>query len=335
MNKGELNKGLLSIVIPVYNSRDRLAECFESIINQDLERLEVIVVDDCSSDGSLELCLEYEKKYAYFHVFTKENEGVSAARNYGLARAQGEYIQFADSDDMLYPYTCRRLVERIEQDASDLVICGYYNEREQRKVLPPDLLLEGRDGIQEQFPSLFTRFLIHVPWNKLYRKKVLEQAEAVFPLDLNKGEDLLFNLKVLEQAERISLLPEALYFYHNVNDQSLSFKFREDSMEIEERLFQSVAAFWDHCGGKPDPDFLSHFYLTAVKNKLYALVGRSGFDAGTCREYIEKWGKLKSVGRLYENRKCFGVKDRILLYLMRNKKTGVLYLYYKIMGDGP
>ncbi|MCI8364432.1 MAG: glycosyltransferase [Eubacterium sp.] len=328
-----MNKGLLSIIIPVYNSRDRLAECFESIVNQNFQRLEVIVVDDCSSDGSLELCQEYERNYAYFHVFTKENEGVSAARNYGLARAQGEYIQFADSDDMLYPDACRHLVERMEQDASDLVICGYYNEREQKKVLPLDLLLKGREGIREQFSSLFTRFLIHVPWNKLYRRRVLEQAEAAFPLDLNKGEDLLFNLKVLEQADKISLLPEALYFYHNVNDQSLSFKFREDSMEIEERLFQNVEAFWDHCGGKPDPEFLSHFYLTAVKNKLYALVGRSGFDARTCQEYMKKWAKMKSVLRIYDRRQCFGLKDRILLYLMRRQRTRVLYLYYKWMGD--
>lgn len=328
-----MNKGLLSIIIPVYNSRDRLAECFDSIVNQNCKGLEVIVVDDCSSDGSLELCREYEKNYSYFHVFTKKNEGVSAARNYGLARAQGEYIQFADSDDMLYPDACRRLVERMERDDSDLVICGYYNEREKREVLPPDLLLEHGDRIREQFPSLFTRFLIHVPWNKLYRRRVLEQAEAAFPLDLNKGEDLLFNLKVLEQAEKISLLPEALYFYHNVNDQSLSFKFREDSMEIEERLFQSVAAFWYHCGGKPDPEFLYHFYLTAVKNKLYALVGRSGFDAGTCREYMKKWGKLKSVGRLYEMRQCFGLKDRVLIYLLRHQRTGTLYRYYKLMGE--
>lgn len=161
----------------------------------------------------------------------------------------------------------------------------------------------------------------------------MEQAEATFPLDLNKGDDLLFNLKVLEQAEKISLLPEALYFYHNVNDQSLSFKFREDSMEIEERLFQGVAAFWDHCGGEPDPEFLYHFYLTAVKNKLYALVGRSGFDAGTCREYMKKWGKLKSVGRLYEMRQCFGLKDRVLLYLLRHQRTGTLYQYYRLMGE--
>lgn len=333
MERGKMKKGLLSIIIPVYNSRDRLAECFESIVNQNFERMEVIVVDDCSSDGSLELCMEYEKTYAYFHVFTKENEGVSAARNYGLARAQGEYIQFADSDDMLYPDACRRLVECMERDASDLVICGYYNEREQSKILPLDLMVEGREGLREQFPSLFTQFLIHVPWNKLYHRRVLEQAEAAFPLDLNKGEDLLFNLKVLEQAESISLLPEALYFYHNVNDQSLSFRFREDSMEIEERLFQSVAAFWDHCGGKPDPGFLSHFYLTAVKNKLYALVGRSGFDARTCREYMKKWGRLESVGRLYSLRQCFGAKDRILLYLIRSQRTRVLYLYYKWMGD--
>ena len=84
-----MKEKMISIIIPVYNSRERLRECLESVVAQSYENKEVIVVDDCSTDGSLEICREYEKNYPFFRVYTKENEGVSAARNYGLSKARG------------------------------------------------------------------------------------------------------------------------------------------------------------------------------------------------------------------------------------------------------
>ena len=81
---------LVSVIIPVYNSKKRLAACLDHVAAMDYPNLEVILVDDCSTDGSLEICREYEKKYPYFHVITKENEGVSAARNRGLQKSHGQ-----------------------------------------------------------------------------------------------------------------------------------------------------------------------------------------------------------------------------------------------------
>lgn len=324
-----MNKGMISIIIPVYNSKEKLAECLESVATQDYEPLEVIVVDDCSTDGSLEICREYEKQYPFIHVYTKENEGVSAARNYGLSKAHGEYIQFADSDDMLYPNACKKLVSKMESDQSDVVICGYYNEKEARDVLYKNCIFLKKEDFLKEFPMLFSGFFIHVPWNKLYRRNAIERAVAEFPRDLNKGEDLLFNLHIFSNVECVSVLDEALYFYHNINDNSLSFRFREDAMEIEERLFMEVRRFWEENGGKNEPKFLYEFYLTAVKNKFYALLGKSGWDGKTCRNMIKKWAQMKSIRELCEKRNYFGKKDRMLLFMMKNKWSQALYLYYK------
>ncbi len=328
---GEMDENMISIIIPVYNSRERLAECLESVAVQSYEKKEVIIVDDCSTDGSLEICREYEKKYPFFHVYTKENEGVSAARNYGLSRAKGEFIEFVDSDDMLYPDACRFLVERLRRDASDLVICGYYNEKEKRKAVYGEYTFTDKGAFMKEFPGLFSQFFLHVPWNKLYRRCLIDKASAEFPTDLSKGEDLLFNLKVLGQAERISVEKEALYFYHNVNDGSLSFRFREDAMEIEERLFRAVEDFVGKYGNEVSLEFLYQYYLTAVKNKFYALMGKSGFDRKTCERCIARWVRMDGVKQLYAHAGGFGIKDRILLLLMKRNMTGILYYYYRRM----
>lgn len=326
MNADTQKKGLISIIIPIYNSRERLVECLESVAVQSYENLEAIIVDDCSTDGSLEVCREYEKKYPFIRVYTKENEGVSAARNFGLARARGEFIQFADSDDMLYPEACSVLAACMENDSSDVVICGYFNEKEQKKVVYEKKLFQSREEFMTEFPELFTNFFIHVPWNKLYRRSVVKEY---FPEDLDKGEDLVFNLRVFECADKISVINDALYFYHNVDDGSLSFRFRENAMQIEERLFREVHNFYTGQCRDGEPVFLYHFYMTAIKNKFYSLMKKSGFDRAECKKQIREWVELQSVLELYEKKGYFGKKDRILLFFMRRKMLSVLYWYYK------
>lgn len=320
-------KGMVSIVIPVYNSRDGLQQCLDSVVSQSYEKIEVIIVDDCSTDGSLDICREYERKYPYVHVYTKENEGVSAARNLGMSKAAGEYLQFADSDDRMEPDACRLLVSCMERDGSDVVIGGYFDEKKQQNHIYPARFFSGTAAFIEEFPQLFSHFFLHVPWNKLYRRSALR---AEFPGDLDKGEDLVFNLRAFAQAERISVLDRSVYFYHNTGEDSLSFRFREDAMEIEERLYREVMAFYTEHGGS-EPQFLYRFYLDAVKNKCYALMGRSGFDRKKCRAMLRNWAEKGSIRELCSKRSLFYGKDRILLYLLCHRKTLLLYLYYKRM----
>lgn len=320
-------KGLVSIIIPVYNSRDGLAQCLDSVVSQSYEKLEVIIVDDCSTDGSLDICREYERKYPYVHVYTKANEGVSAARNFGMSKAEGEYLQFADSDDRMEPDACRLLVSCMERDGSDLVIGGYYDEKKQQHIIYPSRFFSGTAAFMEEFPQLFTRFFLHVPWNKLYRRNAFQ---VEFPGNLNKGEDLVFNLRVFAQAKCISVLEQSVYFYHNTGEDSLSFRFREDAMEIEERLYREVMAFYTEHGGS-EPQFLYRFYLNAVKNKCYALMGKSGFDREKCCAMLRKWAEKESIRELWSKRSLFRGKDRILLYLLCHRQALFLYLYYKRM----
>ena len=316
---------LVSVIIPVYNSKKRLASCLDHVDALDYPALEVIVVDDCSTDGSLEICREYEKKYPFFHVITKENEGVSAARNRGLEEAHGKYIQFIDSDDFVKKDATSAMVKRMEKDGSDLVIAGYYDEKAAKDHLPKDGIYEGRASFLKDFPELFSSYFLHVPWNKLYRH---DRIQGGFPRDLDKGEDLLFNLNVFRQAEKISTMNQSVYDYYNIETESLSFRFRENAMEIEERLYLEVKQFYVECGGE-DLTFLNHFYLRSIKNKFYDLMRHSGKNYKACREKIQSWLSRDSIQGLYSKKDGFSQKDKVLLFCMKHKCCRFLYWYYR------
>ncbi|MGN1206476.1 MAG: glycosyltransferase family 2 protein [Eubacterium sp.] len=316
---------LVSVIIPVYNSIRRLAACLDHVVALDYPNLEVILVDDCSTDGSLEICRDYEKKYSYFHVITKENEGVSAARNLGLQQSHGEYIQFIDSDDFVKKNATSVMVNRMEEEKSDVIIAGYYDEKAGRDQLPKEAVYEGKEAFIKEFPKLFSSYFLHVPWNKLYRREVIEKG---FPTDLDKGEDLIFNLQVFERAHKFCVIHESVYDYYNIETDTLSFRFRENAMGIEERLILEVADFYQRCGGR-EPAFLDLFYLSSIKNKFYDLMRRSGKNDAECKDVIKVWLTMPSVQKLYQSKASFGKKDKILLFLMKHHYYHILMKYYR------
>ncbi|MDD4509937.1 MAG: glycosyltransferase, partial [Oscillospiraceae bacterium] len=118
----------ISVIVPVYNVERYLRTCMDSLVNQTLEDIEIIVVNDGSPDNSLSILEEYEKKYAEkVSVYSIENHGVSYARNYGADRAEGEYLLFVDSDDFVEPQMCEMLYEKAVNDGNDLVLCSRNN----------------------------------------------------------------------------------------------------------------------------------------------------------------------------------------------------------------
>ena len=118
----------VSIVIPIYKAEKYLRTCIDSVLGQTYKDLEVILVDDASPDRCGEICEEYAKKDSRVRVIHKENEGVSKARNAGLAIATGDFVQFVDSDDYLAEDMTQKLVEQMEQQKVDLVLCGFFEK---------------------------------------------------------------------------------------------------------------------------------------------------------------------------------------------------------------
>ena len=216
---------LVSIIVPVYNAQKGLSRCLESICSQTYQELEIIVLNDGSTDDSLAICEQFRAKDPRIVVVDKENEGVSCTRNAGLVLAHGDYIQFADSDDALDPDYTQNLVQAALQHSADLVIAPYWMvipslgiepETPKTEVRKYSFLPEGVYSREDYARSLMQQpasFYYGVLWNKLYRREIIAQNQLAFAPDVHWAEDLIFNMGYLEHVEVFVSIPEAGYHY--------------------------------------------------------------------------------------------------------------------------
>lgn len=206
----------VSIVVPIYNVEQYLEKCIKSIVDQTYSNLEIILVDDGSKDSSSEICNKWKEEDQRIVVIHKENGGLSSARNAGLEVATGDYIMFEDSDDWLELDIVEKCVERIEKDASDLVIFGYTKVDEKSKNLGSFTFGNDTYTREEMAGQLHSRILemsFGYAWNKLYRLSVIRESGVVNDGSIIDREDLYFNLQLFSTLNRISFLNKEGYYY--------------------------------------------------------------------------------------------------------------------------
>ena len=214
----------VSIIVPVYNVEKYLAKCIDSIIAQEYDDWELILVNDGSSDSSKAICEEYCIKDNRISLYNQENAGPSAARNLGIKKAKGKYITFIDSDDYVTP---TYLMDLVKYD-SDIIASGfdlwYFNgkptERKTYDKLGTYSLSDNNIG--EAIAIGEYKYLWHSPCCKLYYRELLISNNLLFNEKLNYGEDHLFNLTVLLHCTRITLVPVSNYIYTHYGNLSLT-----------------------------------------------------------------------------------------------------------------
>jgi len=195
---------LISVVIPVYNVSDYLKECLDSVLAQKYPSLEVIMIDDGSTDNSGEICDEYVKKHHNFRVIHQENGGLSAARNKGISVAKGEYICFIDSDDYILPGYISQLYKTAQEHKADICVCGYGD------IIPPELTLIGSEATVRLLTQ--QENMDNLAWNKLYKRHLFIDYDIRYP-EGKINEDNLTTYKLYSHANKVSYLPKSLYFY--------------------------------------------------------------------------------------------------------------------------
>lgn len=207
-----LNKNKVSIIVPVYNVEKYLEQCLVSIINQTYKNIEIILVDDGSTDMCPQKCEEWAQKDDRILVFHKSNGGLSDARNYGINASSGEYLMFVDSDDWIDLTMVEKMVNAIESDKTDMAICQFvmvYPDGGTQKSI--DDIFENTTLSKKEATNLLledNRISNHV-WRKLYKK---EYFDCYFPVEKNY-EDLYVTWKLINNCSKISLLDNPLYFY--------------------------------------------------------------------------------------------------------------------------
>lgn len=218
---------MITFVVPVYNAEVTLARCLDSILKQDYADIEIIAINDGSSDRSLQILMEYCESDSRIKVINQNNSGVSVARNKGILHASGEYIMFVDSDDYIEPNTCSSLLEYMKEGI-DLVIFGLNIYKEGRLLRTPHLetaIVHIKNDINDYWNL---RTINLGPCNKIYRKALIK---SLFDETLSLGEDTLFVLEYLKNIHTIQIVDKCFYNVSLDNTGSLNRKYRDDRLE--------------------------------------------------------------------------------------------------------
>lgn len=210
----------LSVIVPIYNVEDYLAECLDSILDQDFDRFEVLVVDDGSPDDSRAIAEEYAARDARIRILTRENGGLGAARNTGIRAARGRYLTFVDSDDLLNPGALRALVGAAQSSGADVVVGAvrrFNSERTWRPEWTGEVHATRRSitAVEEFLPLLRNLYT----WNKVFRKDFWD-AQGLWFREGVAYEDQPIITQLFVAAKRIEVLPDVVYAYRERDDLS-------------------------------------------------------------------------------------------------------------------
>lgn len=209
----------VSVIIPVYNTEKYLRRCADALVGQTLSDMELLFIDDGSTDSSLRILREYEAVYPQVKVIHKENGGQASARNLGIRMAEGAYIGFADSDDQVAPALFEQLYQAAVSAQSDLAECGFHFIREcdgKRQ----ELTARGRIEPHPDNRDLFIDPQVS-PWNKLYRREILQMPGVDFPEGLIY-EDTAFYLKTIPYVHASVCVKEPLVYYFLHGDSTMN-----------------------------------------------------------------------------------------------------------------
>lgn len=301
----------ISIIIPVYNVADYLKQALDSLISQTYTNWEAICIDDGSIDNSLEILEEYSAKDSRIKVFSQENAGPAKARNTGLENASGNYIMFCDSDDWFEPQMCETMINLMQNEDIDFVMCG-------AKVAMEEGYVSNRTGgwaisFHSQIPytgkfTLDTSSRLEVKpmiWGKIYKKSLIDKYNITFPTGL-EHDDTIFNLQYLCVATNGFGLDEQLYNYF-IRKNSIMDQFYKKN---EAKLYDSILIF----------ELLNNFLHRNALNSLYEDL----FIAYFVRMFRTSLRMCTS-----ENEKDRAIKNLFSIL----EKTGYNYKKYVIFND--
>ncbi len=332
---------LVSIIVPVYNAEKYLGKCIESIINQTYKNIEAIFVNDGSKDDSLSICKNYANQDKRIKILDIPNGGVSNARNVGIENAQGEYVQFIDSDDYIDLNMTERLMSTMLVDNVDLVVCGYNTIiKGEKRENQSKIKYSSKKLIDEDIDitNLFETSFFNSPCNKLYKKKLITNR---FREDFKIGEDLLFNLDYINNVNRFSVLDECLYNYV-VNNSSATNTISADKMFKQIELFNitskwfkdtfnnsNIDTYWDNFMASSIINM--HICYTASEDNYKVLKNNTtkllyNTDSSELIKLYKPCSiEHKFLRRLFLNKRCF-----LMIAYGRIRKT-IKQIYYKII----
>lgn len=307
MENTEKNEKLVSIIIPVYNAEKYLGYCLNSVTSQTYRNLEIILINDGSSDRSLEICENYAAIDERISVISIKNGGVSNARNMGLDSASGQYIQFVDSDDVIRRDMVENLVRLMETYETDVAVCGFEmvtlgNSASERECTVFTSSIMGSECVLTQ--DMFFEKMAFILWrttylesscNKIFRREIIEENRLRFPQEISLGEDFCFNMEYFEHIRGITFTNVRYYYYLQVKQEALTKRYRADLFENQMFLIQKFhRLLTGYLTMSADEEKeLAEYTVAKMMQSLYGLTNQE------CR--LNVWEKKKEIAKIINN----------------------------------
>ena len=239
----------VSVIIPIYNAYDYLRPALDSVVYQTLREIEIICIDDGSTDRSLEILKEYQKNDDRVRIVTEANAGPGIARNNGLGRARGEYIAFLDADDFYEPNFLELLYEKACSENLDIAISGFDIYNSQRAIFTRteeaehlEIYEGGAVTSKSQNPNEILSSTAGSAWNKMFRRSFIIDKELKFLPDVKTYEDVYFTVSALSLAERVARVPDILVHHRIHSEQARAKVFRKNFSQIP-AVFVNIKKF--------------------------------------------------------------------------------------------
>lgn len=324
---------LVSIIVPVYNAEEYIGTCIESIQKQSHQNIEILLINDGSKDGSAEICDKYQKEDSRIKVFHRENNGVSASRNYGIEHAAGDYIQFVDADDSLEPGTVEENLRIVKETGAELVLFSFRyhivdENRIQDNAFAESFVGDAEEFFEKYFIMLIDKELINPPWNKFIDSRILKDGSIRFNENYSICEDMAFTAELLNRSNRIAFNPKMHYNYNLKSTGSLVFRFHEN-------YFEALTYYYD----------MSMKYCERFKNRTEAVRKLNTSYVELTIMYMkqislyDKWKrkqKIKRIKQLSNDPKILQAlesaelnkKKRIIKFFIKYKMYSFIYMMY-------
>lgn len=304
-----MNSETVSIIIPVYNGEKYLERCLNAVLSQSYSNLEIILIDDGSTDLSKEICDSLAEKDNRVQVYHISNAGVSVARNYGLHHATGSFLQFVDSDDYVEQDMTECLVKKMKETSADCVVCGFIQEtpyRKKRNVsTEKPRVYSNREYLCNILEDPFS-FYYGVVWNKMYRNDIIDRYEMSFDSRQRLGEDFLFTLEYLKHINWVCVISKRPYHYNCLEQNSLSryprFTAEKRKMELENRIviYQKLKECaegmgqYDKCNTRINW-YLCYFYLMQMNDIKSGCEWDNKAEVEGWKAYLKKEAYIKEA----------------------------------------
>lgn len=280
----------ISIIVPVYNAEKYLPRCITSLINQTYKNIEIILVDDGSTDSSLQICYDFSNQDIRIKVFHKENEGAGVARNFGISQASGEYIGFVDADDWITLDMYQYLYELLVSTNADISMCEHIRCKDENdaeeilsKIARNEVVIQeyDRDSYIKKYMKIGSQTIEYYPWNKLYKKILLSDEQ--YPANCTT-EDVVGTYKAALNASKIVSSNKVCYLYF-YNNESISSSF------LPEKGIDMIPA-WEQVVelSKDNPLYLEWARINRARIDFNLL-----FQISTSKKYKEILEKNKSL----------------------------------------